>query len=160
MTNRVLVNALDREFLRLHQQLLLLVESIPQAQLYSQTSRDLEWSCVGEALLRSAAVVEQTCGGFMSNLWDDPFEWTLAETLRSTDRVKEYLNEVEHTRQQTFARFTSDGDLLKDIAVPSGELRPVVSVLVETLVRAAKHQGQVAAAAKSLSDATAAGGII
>ena len=55
-------------------------------------------SC-GEQVLRSAAIVEQTFGGLTANLWDDPFEWTLPETLSTSAKVIEYLNEVEATRQ-------------------------------------------------------------
>ena len=158
--NLVLVRTLDREFLRLHQQLLRLVDILPQEELYSNNSGSLEWSAIGETLLRSAAIVEQTCGGFMSSLWDDPFEWTLPETLNTNDSIKEYFGEVESTRLKTFSRFLSDEDLFKHIAVPSGELRPVVTVLIETLVRAAEHQVRTASAAKSLSDGAAARVII
>lgn len=135
---RVVVAAIDKEFQGLHSRCLAFVETIPPHVLYSATE-GLEWSIVGESLLRSAAAVEQTCGGLLSNLWDDPFEWTLAETLSSTERIREYFHEVESTRSKTFAGFRSDTDLTKDVATPAGDLRPVVSVLIETLVRASDH---------------------
>jgi hypothetical protein len=158
--NLVLVKALDREFLRLHQHLLHILSNIPEENLFFNVSGCLEWSATGESLLRSAAIVEQTCGGFMSSLWDDPFEWTLAETLNSAERIKEYFGEVEKTRLKVFARFSSDEDLFKDIAVPSGELRPVVTVIIETLVRAVEHEGRATVTAKSFSDAAVARVII
>ena len=43
-------------------------------------------------ILRSAAAIEQMCGGLTANLWDDPFEWTLPETLSTPAKVIEYLN--------------------------------------------------------------------
>ena len=135
---RVVVAAIDKEFQRLHSRRLAFVETIPPHVLYAATE-GLEWSIVGEGLLRSAAAVEQTCGGLLSNLWDDPFEWTLAETLSSTERIREYFQEVESTRSKTFAGFGSDTDLTKDVATPAGTLRPVVFVLIETLVRASDH---------------------
>jgi hypothetical protein len=97
---------------------------------------------IGEGVLRSAAAVEQTCGGLLSNLWDDPFEWTLPETLSTTERVLGYLDEVENTRQHAFAGFENDGELLKDVSLPSGEFQPVIKVLLETLLRATRYEEQ------------------
>ena len=109
------------------------------------------YSC-GEHILRSAAAVEQTFGGLTTNLWDDPFEWTLPETLSTPERVMEYLNEVETTRQRGFTLFKSDEDLLKEISAPSGELRLLCSLLLETLERAAHHQGRAFATFRLFSD--------
>ena len=110
------------------------------------------YSC-GEHILRSAAVVEQTFGGINANLWDDPFEWTLPETLKTPGSIMEYLEEVEATRQAGFDRFSDDGDLIKEIAVPSGETRLLGALLLETLARAAHHQGRAFAAFQLFSDA-------
>src|SRR5215216_1701800 len=100
---------------------------------------------VGEYILRSAAVIEQTCGGLTANLWDDPFEWTLPETLSTADRIVEYLSEVDVARQHAFASIVDDGALIKYIAVPSGEPRLLVSLLVETLVTASDYGGRAVA---------------
>ncbi len=158
--DRILIETLDKEFARLHERSCRLVQHLPQNLLYTSESEAAEWSCVGENLIRCAAIVEQTCGGFMSNLWDDPFEWTLAETLSTSENVNEYFSEVENTRRKTFLRFTTDSELLKDIATPSGEQRPIVELLIETLVRAASHQGEAIGATKMLSDARPPGVII
>jgi hypothetical protein len=160
--DRILIELLDKEFARIHERSCSLIQHIPQNLLYASNveSPGAEWSSIGENVIRCAAVVEQTCGGFTSNLWDDPFEWTLPETLSSSDNVTEYLKEAEITRQKTFLRFNNDGELLKDIATPSGELRPIVEVLVETLVRAASHHGQAIGAAKMLFDERVPGVII
>ena len=94
-------------------------------------------------ILRSAATIEQLCGGLTSNLWDDPFEWTLPETLSSPDRIVDYLSEVDLARERAFASI-DDAALTKYIAVPSGKERQLISVLLETLVRAGEFRGRAA----------------
>jgi hypothetical protein len=94
-----------------------------------------------ENLVRSAAAVEQMCGGLTANLWDDPFEWTLPETLYNPDRVIEYLDEVDLARQRTFSSI-DDAALTKVISVPSGESRLLISLLLETLVKASEFRGR------------------
>jgi hypothetical protein len=94
-----------------------------------------------ENLVRSAAAVEQMCGGLTANLWDDPFEWTLPETLYNPDRVIEYLDEVDLARQRTFNSI-DDAALTKLISVPSGESRLLISLLLETLVKASEFRGR------------------
>ena len=94
-------------------------------------------------ILRSAAAIEQMCGGLTANLWDDPFEWTLPETLSNADRVVEYLREVDLARERAFNSI-EDSALTKYISVPSGEERVLISVLLETLVRATEFRGRSA----------------
>ena len=113
------------------------------------TLKDLARSVPPENLIRSAAVIEQMCGGLTANLWDDPFEWTLPETLSNADRVVEYLDEVDLARQRTFDSI-DDVALSKYIAVPSGESRQLISVLLKTLVKASEYRGR----AMLLSSAT------
>ena len=103
--------------------------------------KDLARSVPPENLVRSAAAVEQMCGGLTANLWDDPFEWTLPETLSNADRVIEYLDEVDLARQRTFDSI-DDAALSKYIAVPSGESRQLISVLLNTLVKASEYRGR------------------
>jgi hypothetical protein len=93
-------------------------------------------------LLRSAAVIEQMCGGLTTNLWDDPFEWTLPETLSSAERIIEYLSEVDLARQRAFNAISDDSDLTRYISVPSGEPRLLISLLLETLVKASDYRGK------------------
>src|ERR1700757_1517224 len=95
-------------------------------------------SC-GEYIVKSARVVEQTFGGITANLWDDPFEWTLPETLSSSEKLIEYLGEVRATRKRGFDLFQTDVDLLKTIVTPAGSTQ-VMSLLLDTLVRAGHHQ--------------------
>jgi hypothetical protein len=137
--SRTLIESLDSEFARLHARSRSLIQRIPLDLLYRHLP-GLASKSIGEDVLRSAAAVEQTCGGLLSNLWDDPFEWTLPETLSTTERVLGYLDEVENTRQHAFAGFENDAELLKDVSLPSGEFQPVIRVLLETLLRATRYE--------------------
>lgn len=87
-------------------------------------------------ILRSAAVIEQTFGGLTANLWDDPFEWTLPETLSTPELVIDHLAEVDALRQQFFRSIDGDEALSKLVSLPSGEPRALGDVLREALVRA------------------------
>lgn len=136
-TERQIVQHLEQEFSGLIDSLKDLVRSVPTELLY----RHPPAVSIGENILRSAAVVEQTCGGLTSNLWDDPFEWTLPETLSNPDRIVEYLSEVDVARQRAFDSIHDDSALTKYISDPSGE-RLLISLLLETLVRAADFRGR------------------
>jgi len=120
-----------------------IVEHIDQAfAALIVTLKDLAARSISpENLIRSAAAVEQMCGGLTANLWDDPFEWTLPETLYNPDRVIEYLDEVDLARQRTFSSI-DDAALTKRISVPSGESRLLISLLLETLVKASELRGR------------------
>ena len=144
----VLILLLDREFAVLIESLRKLTLKTPAHLLYFSPPS----ITVGESILRSAGLIEQTFGGIASNLWDDPFEWTLPETLSNSDRVLEYLSEVEATRTRVFASFVSDETLFKLIALPSGEPCRLVELLVQTLMRASEYRGRAVAMLKMLSD--------
>jgi hypothetical protein len=97
---------------------------------------------VGEQILRSAAVIEQTFGGLTTNLWDDPFEWTLPETLSTVESVIDHLSEIDALRQTLFRSIDGDEALNKCVSVPSGEAKTLIELLIETLVRAADYRGR------------------
>jgi len=119
-----------------------IVDQIDQAfAALIMSLNDLARSVPLENLIRSAAAVEQMCGGLTANLWDDPFEWTLPETLSNPDRVIEYLGEVDLARQRTFNSI-DDSALTKLISVPSGESRLLIAVLLETLAKASELRGR------------------
>jgi len=139
-TGRQIVQHFEQEFSELIKSLKDLVRSVPTELLY----RHPPAVSIGENILRSAAVVEQTCGGLTSNLWDDPFEWTLPETLSNPDRIVEYLSEVDAARQRAFSSIQDDSALTKFISDPSGE-RLLISLLLETLVKAAELRGRAVA---------------
>jgi hypothetical protein len=132
-TEREIVQQIDRAFASLIASLKDLASSVPP-----------------NLLLRSAAVVEQTCGGLTANLWDDPFEWTLPETLSSTDRIIEYLSEVDVARQRAFNSIRNDSALTRYISAPAGE-QLLVNLLLETLVKASDYRGRAVASSKLLS---------
>lgn len=147
----VLVALLDREFAALMESLREVTRKTPARLLYLSPPS----ITTGENILRSASVVEQTFGGIASNLWDDPFEWTLPETLSTPELILEYLSEVESTRLRTFSSFDSDATLLKLIALPSGEPCRLIDLLVQTLLRACDFRGRAVATLKMLSDVSA-----
>jgi len=126
-TDREIVQHIDKEFASLIKSLKDLASSGSSYQY----------------ILRSAATIEQMCGGLTANLWDDPFEWTLPETLSNADRIVEYLSEVDLARERAFNSIDDDA-LTKYISVPSGEERLLISVLLETLVKASDLRGRVA----------------
>src|ERR1700745_4199745 len=111
---RQLVDNLDAEFAQIHATSCKLISKISAESLYARASPDLEES-FAEQILRCAAVIEQTFGGLTANLWDDPFEWTLPETLNTPVKVLEYLSEVEELRTRAFLAFKNDADLSKVI---------------------------------------------
>lgn len=133
-----LIADLDQQFSQLHREWRELLDAIAPGLLYRRPSNDSESSpshSSGELILRSAAAVEQTFGGITANLWDDPFEWTLPETLSSPEKVADYLSEVEATRRRGFALFKKDADLSKQIMAPAGPTE-LESLLLDTLLRA------------------------
>lgn len=151
-----LLSTLDAQFAALHAGSGALVRLVTVEKLYWQprTARAGAppiYSC-GEHILRSAACVEQTFGGLTANLWDDPFEWTLPETLSTPALVAHYLVEVEETRRRGFALVETDADLSKEIAMPSGEMQTLFTLLSATLARAAHHQGRAFATFRLFSD--------
>ena len=152
-----IVRGLDEQFARLHERSLRLVQAVPFDKLYWKPEvsgpRTLPLYSCGEHLLRSAAAVEQTFGGITVNLWDDPFEWTLPEQLPAPSDVARYMEEAEATRRRAFEFFKADADLAKEIAAPSGEMRTLFALIVETLARAAHHEGRAFAAFRLFSDA-------
>jgi hypothetical protein len=73
--------------------------------------------------------------------------------MPTPDAVARYLEEAEATRLRAFEFLRSDADLSKEIAVPAGEMRTLFALAVETLARAAHHQGRAYATLRLFSDA-------
>src|SRR6478672_9382414 len=135
----VLINWLDQEFKRLEIEWRESIRQVDEANLYSQARQKLAPGA--EQILRSARIVEQVSGGITANLWDDPFEWTLPETLRTKDKLVAYVEEVRDARARAFQLIKTDADLLKIVMAPSGPTQ-LMSLLLDALVRAAYHQLQ------------------
>lgn len=138
---RALVDHLDQACARLLRDLKQLVQSIPPELLYQGPAH----ARIGENVLRSAAVLEQTFGGLTANLWDDPFEWTLPEALSTAELVAGYLSEVDAARQTAFKSIVSDSELTKLISGPTGEPQPLFALLVATLLKAGDYYGRAVA---------------
>ncbi|HEY6803143.1 MAG TPA: hypothetical protein VI306_06155 [Pyrinomonadaceae bacterium] len=155
-SQRQAIDLLDRQFTLAIDGLRSLTTSVPDHLLYRPTPS----LTVGENILRSAGVVEQTCGGITTNLWDDPFEWTLPETLSTSSRILEYLSEVETAKRRAFASLAADDVLLKYIAVPWSDNCPVLELLLQTLARSTDYRGRAVATLKMLSDVSATGVIM
>jgi hypothetical protein len=115
---------------------------------------------VGVGILKSAGVLEQAFGGITANLWDDPFEWTLPETLSTPALVLEYLAEVDSAKERAFSSFVDDSALEKLIVLPSGDSCSLLQLITKTLQRAREYCVQAKATLKMLSDASASGFII
>jgi hypothetical protein len=127
----------DQEFKRLESDWRALIEKLGDDPLQSPVTQQL--SPAAEQIVRSARIVEQVFGGITANLWDDPFEWTLPETLITKEKLTAYLDEVHEARRRGFQLFQDDRDLLKLIMPPAGRTQ-LMTVLLDTLVRAWHHQ--------------------
>ncbi|MEO7673697.1 MAG: hypothetical protein ABIU09_06425 [Pyrinomonadaceae bacterium] len=143
------IEIFDSHFRTIHGRSCEFVALLPSERLFWKPSIE-SYSC-GEYLLRSAAAVEQTFGGITVRLWDDPFEWTLPEELSTRDRIVEYLDEVEATRNKGFAYFTSDADLRRQIPAPE-ELTSIFELLLDTVSRANHFQGRAFAIFQAFSN--------
>lgn len=143
-----LVTWFDGQFAQLYAGWSKVIEKVEPPDLY-RTLGGSNSASVGECVVRSAGAVEQTFGGITANLWDDPFEWTLPETLTTHELLLEYFGEVEATRRRGFEFFTADDDLLKAMMTPSGETQPA-SLLLDTLVRARLYHMQAIEMTKQL----------
>jgi len=150
----ITIASLDQEFAALHRRSRELTEAMPFEIFYGNPGTPMRVVAAhspGENILRSAAVVEQTFGGITANLWDDPFEWTLPETLSTRELVIQYLDEVEEVRRRAFMSFRQKADLLKEVALPSGRNRSLIDLLLDTLARASEYHQRAAGILKTLS---------
>ncbi len=148
------IEIFDQEFSVVNSRSGELLKLIPDDKLFWRP-RELNktyrmFSC-GEYILRSAGAVEQTFGGIMTRLWDDPFEWTLAEELSTTVLMAQYLAEVEETRRKGFSLFASDEDLRREMPAPE-KLKTIFEILLETVARAGHFQGRAFAIFQMFSD--------
>jgi hypothetical protein len=127
----------DREFRNLEADWRDSIKQLDSDTLYSESNQQL--SPAAEQILRSARIVEQVSGGITANLWDDPFEWTLPETLRTKHKLLAYVDDVHEARERAFQLFEDDADLLKTVMAPAGAAQ-LMSLLLDSLVRASSHQ--------------------
>jgi hypothetical protein len=148
------IEVFDRQFSLLHSRSCELLKLIPDDKLFWQP-RQLNktyamFSC-GEYILRSAGKVEQTFGGIMIRLWDDPFEWTLPEELSTVNLISEYLAEVEETRRRGLSLIMTDEELQREMPAPE-KLKTIFEILLDTIARAEHFQGRAFATFQMFSD--------
>ena len=152
---RLLIESLEQAFAKLDSQTRAVLHEVSDEMLYARTAPlGVPDASIGELILKSAGSVEQTFGGLTANLWDDPFEWTLPETLSTNDLVSKYLDEVVEARTVLFARLNLDSELTKLIAMPSGDTQPLIRLLIGTLMRAAGYLERAAVLLALLSQAS------
>lgn len=135
------IETFDKKFNELHKTSCEIIKNTPPEKLFWKPFEIYSAFSCGEYILRSAGRVEQTFGGIMSRLWDDPFEWTLPEELSTHLKILEYLSEVEATRIKGFKFFDSGNDLSKEIPTPDGT-KTLFEILLETLTKAENLQGR------------------
>ena len=148
-TRRDSIESLDRDFIGVLSELAALMKSIPGEEIYFDPTGASEGS-VGNYVVKTARTLEQAFGGLTTNLWDDPFEWTLPEALSTTALILEYLSEVDGARARAFASLVDDSALDKYIAMPSGEQTSIHKLLAEALSNARVHQLRARETAKIL----------
>lgn len=149
-----IISAFDRTFCRVDENSRRLLALIADEDLYRKP-REIagsmaQFSC-GEYIVRSAAMIEKTFGGITTRLWDDPYEWTLPEKLRTVADIINYLDEVETTRLTGFTLFKGDTDLTRELPAPE-RIVSLADLLLETLARAEHFQGRAFAVFQMLSD--------
>lgn len=150
---KTFIEAFDLQFADLHARSCRLIEKIPDEKLFWQPDESrftFPIDSCGEYILRSGGAVEQTFGGITARLWDDPFEWTLPETLSTGALILDYLTEVEATRARGFALFNTDDDLRRELPAPE-KLTTIFALLIETIARAEHLQGRAFAVFQTLS---------
>ena len=124
-----------------------LIALIGAEMLFKRASDDNRMyavASVGEAVLRSAAVVEIVFNGLTTRMWDDPFEWTLPEKLSTPKLVLEYLDETVATRNKGFAFLQTDEDLSRTLPAPVKMLN-IAEILVDALAKAEHFNGRASA---------------
>ena len=141
---KTLLNSFESQFENLDIRSRRLIENTPDDKLFFQPAEiasDFPVNSVGNFVLRSAGRVEQTFNGITAKLWDDPFEWTLPETLSTGKLIVEYLDETRKIRQTGFNLFKSDEDLHREIPAPE-RLTTLFEILLGTIAEAENLNGQ------------------
>jgi uncharacterized damage-inducible protein DinB len=149
------INDLADEFTRVEDSIVTVLPLIPEDKLYwkpFQSKNHLRIYSCGELVSHSMGTIEAACNGILNNFWDDPFEWTLRESLPNHEYLSGYVNEVVAVTKETFALLKTD-DLEKTIYLPNGEPTTIGKLLLKTLLHAVHHRGQLYAYLHLLTDA-------
>src|SRR6266700_1024548 len=143
------------EFAQVEDSVVKVLPLIPEDKLYwkpfQSTNHVRIYSC-GDLISHYMGTIEAACNGILNNFWDDPFEWTLRESLPNHQYLGAYIAEVIAVTKETFVLLKSD-DLEKKIYLPNGEPTTIGKLLLKTLLHAVHHRGQLYAYVHLLSDA-------
>jgi hypothetical protein len=138
---RALLEQIEKEFLRIHDHSLALIDVLDADELYRAPDSSRNGGSCGEYLLRSAAAIEQMSGGLTTRLWDDPFEWTLPERLATPNDVREYFDEVLKALGSAFAFIKHDDELTRTLPAPE-RIRTLIEVLLSTVTISSHFLGR------------------
>ena len=142
---RALIGSIEKEFDALEDRLCSLIEHTFDEMLFWKPVPDektlIELS-IGGCVIRSAAMIEQVFLGITRRLWDDPFEWTLRESLPNREYLRGYINEVKKVTKEAFAHLKTE-DLPKRIYLPDGNPTTIGKLLLRTILHAVHHRGQL-----------------
>lgn len=132
--SRSRIEEFSSRFAALHADRCDLARSTSEARLFAvSTNANVLWPRSAATLLvRSAAVVEKMINGLTVRLWDDPFEWTLPEHLRTSSDLTAYFDEVENARVRGFEFLNDDADLERSILSPV-KLKTLEQLLADTI---------------------------
>ncbi|MEJ7622954.1 MAG: hypothetical protein WKF34_03070 [Pyrinomonadaceae bacterium] len=121
-----------------------ILSAVPSSELFVKPVDIIDRFTVGESVIRSAAIVEQTFNGITRRLWDDPFEWTLPEKLSDKAAIVDYIDEVAATRTEGFRYLASDADLLRSLPAPI-EMKSLNDILTDCLLESSIMLGRASA---------------
>lgn len=130
-----MIKTLEDQFTELFLKSKKLVETVEDGKLYKRLLEQVPLTSVGENVIRSSNVVEQFAGGITRRLWDDPWEWSLPESLSQKTRLLEYLETVEKERKKAFEFLKTDDEISRELPAPE-EFKTIGEVIFSTLRRA------------------------
>jgi uncharacterized damage-inducible protein DinB len=149
------INDLAQEFGQVAESVQTVLPLIPEDKLYwkpFQSKNHIRIYSCGELISHCMGIIETSCNGILNNFWDDPFEWTLRESLPDHHYLGNYVAEVIAVSKEMFSLLKSE-DLEKRIYLPDGQPTTIGKLLLKTLLHAVHHRGQLYAYVHLLSDA-------
>ena len=149
------INDFAEEFTRVEDSVVQILPLIPEDKLYwkpFQSKTHVRIYSCGELISHSMGAIEACCNGILNNFWDDPFEWTLRESLPNREYLGGYIDEVIAVTRETFGLLKSD-DLPKRIYLPDGVPTTIGKLLLRTLLHSVHHRGQLYAYVHLFSEA-------
>ncbi|HZS46279.1 MAG TPA: DinB family protein [Blastocatellia bacterium] len=149
------IEDLAGEFTSVQQTIADVLPLIPEDKLYwkpFQSKNHVRIYSCGELISHAMGTIETACNGILNNFWDDPFEWTLRESLPNHEYLMIYINEVRSVTKEAFSLLKTE-DLPKRIYLPNGEPTTIGKLLLRALLHAVHHRGQLYAYVHLFSEA-------